>query len=86
MKADANRHSRFELPSRRHCTSVTWVYILHRQTARAPDPKGKWFWLTSNEYKTPLPYLLDQIFNKRLEQRVGIVRIGSNRLGRPDLQ
>jgi hypothetical protein len=36
--------------------------------------------------QTPLPYLLDQIFHKRLEQRVGIVRIGSNRLGRPDLQ
>ncbi len=27
---------------------------------------------------------IDQIFHKRLEQRVGIVRIGSNRSGRPD--
>ena len=40
MKADADWHLRVELPSRRHCTSITLGLTLPLQTARAPDRKG----------------------------------------------
>src|SRR5713226_7553016 len=83
VKADASRHFRFELPSRRNCTSGMLAYLCLCKSqeclTRKEMPLAH---LERVQTASALPF--DQIFHKRLEQRVGIVRIGSNRLGRPD--